>query len=360
MEKVKLLLHQNKRKYSDFGYYYLHIEKVENNKSKNPDIAIETCKSLIEGVSKSVLKTLDTTFDEKKETTGRSAKSVQQFFKKALEKIAEKSEEFEVGFIHASGQIINIISEIRTKRGDISHGKSVPKIEESSPEFAEMVTNMTDLIISYTLKHFFQIDVTHRDKLNYHTEEDKNIIEYNIYLDESQPDFPISTTKYSQLLYENDYDEYENRYFNEFKSSIEVNDGLKEAITDLMNTLTKVIKSKVKSEKDIDNTEKEEPKVIVEVNNPTIEHLVKDFFANEFWTDERNEALTIFARQENLKEAELKQVINLHLDEEKEPFPDSIKETMIDKPSLLEFRKIKKGLTQKIIEFAKYLNNDTK
>ena len=65
-------------------------------------------------------------------------------------------------------------------------------------------------------------------------------------------------------------------------------------------------------------------------------------------------------QKENLKEAELKQVINFYLDEEKEPFPDSIKETMIDRPSLLEFRKIKKGLTQKIIEFAKSLNNGTK
>ncbi len=342
MERVKLLLHQHKHTYSDFEYYHLHIEKIENNKSKNPDIAIESCKSLIEGVSKSVLNRLDITFDEKKESSGKNPRSVQWFFKKSLEKIAEKSEEFEASFVASSGQIINIISEIRTKRGDISHGKSVPKLVESSPEFAEMVTNMTDLIVSYTLKHFFQIDTTDKDKLDYFPKDEENpnedeetIIKYNTYLDESQPDFPISTTSYSQLLYENDYDEYETRFYDEFLKTLQ-------------------------PDEDSDETEKEEPKVIVEVSNPTIENLVKEFFADVFWTDERNAELTVFSEKENLKEAELKQVINFYLDEEKEPFPDSVKETMIDRPSLLEFRKIKKELTQKIIEFAKYLNNETK
>jgi hypothetical protein len=340
MERVKLLLQQYKHTYSDFEYYHLHIEKIENNKSKNPDIAIESCKSLIEGVSKSVLNRLDISFDEKKESSGKNPRSVQWFFKKALEKIADKSEEFEASFVSSSGQIINIISEIRTKRGDISHGKSVPKLEESSPEFAEMVTNMTDLIVSYTLKHFFQIDTTSKEKLDYFpkdeeipTEEEETILQYNTYLDESQPDFPISTTNYSLLLYENDYDEYETRFYDEFLKTLE-------------------------SEEVIEETDKEEPKVIIEVNNPTIEHLVKEFFADVFWTEGKNDKLIEFSKQENLKETELKQVINFYLDEEKEPFPDSIKETMVDKPSLLEFRKIKRGLTQKIVEFAKSLNNE--
>lgn len=359
MERVKLLLHQHKHTYSDFEYYHLHIEKIENNKSKNPDIAIESCKSLIEGVSKSILNRLDITFDEKKESSGKNPRSVQWFFKKSLEKIAEKSEDFEASFVTSSGQIINIISEIRTKRGDISHGKSAPKLVESSPEFAEMVSSMTDLIVSYTLKHFFQIDLSPKGKLDYYTEVDKSIIQYNVYLDESQPDFPISTTSYSQLLYENDYDEYENRYFNEFKTSIEVSDELKERISYLIETLTTIIKSKVTSEEHIDNIEKEEPKVITEVNNPTIENLVKDFFADAFWTDEKNAELALFAEKEKLKEAELKQVINFYLDEQKEPFPDNIKKTMIERPSLLEFRKIKKELTNKIIEFAEYLNNES-
>ena len=245
MEKVKLILHQHKSTYSDFEYYHLHIEKIENNKSKNPDIAIESCKSLIEGVSKSVLNRLDITFDEKKESSGKNPRSVQWFFKKSLEKIAEKSEEFEASFVTSSGQIINIISEIRTKRGDISHGKSVPKLVESSPEFAEMVTNMTDLIVSYTLKHFFQIDTTNKEKLDYFPKDEENpnedeetIIKYNSYLDESQPDFPISTINYSQLLYENDYDEYETRFYDEFLKTLELDE-------------------------DSDEAEKEEPKVTV-------------------------------------------------------------------------------------------------
>jgi len=204
-----------------------------------------------------------------------------------------------------------------------------------------MVTNMTDLIVSYTLKHFFQIDTTDKEKLNYFSEDEENptedeeiIIKYNTYLDESQPDFPIATTNYSQLLYENDYDEYETRFYDEFLKTLE-------------------------SDQEIVETNKEEPKMIVEVDNPTIEHLVKEFFADAFWTDDRNSQIIAFAKAEKLKTPELKKVINTYLDEEKEPFPDHIKATMINKPNLLKFREIKKDLTNKIVEFAKSLNNES-
>lgn len=346
MEKVKLLLHQHKHSNSDFEYYHLHIEKVNANKSTNPDIAIETCKSLIEGVSKSVLKRLDNTFDEKKETTGKNPRSVQWFFKKSLEKIAEKSEDFEATFVASSGQIINIISEIRTKRGDISHGKSVPKKSESSPEFAEMVVNMTDLIVSYTLKHFFHIDTIYGEKLNYFTEVDAENLEgdipkemelnikYNTYLDDSEPDFPISKVSYSQLLFENDYDEYETRYFDEFLKTLE-------------------------KEEDEETTEEEVVPVPVEKEEQDFVSLTNQFDETTFWTKENLDKLLEFIQVENLIEANTKKLIEEYLFTENPPFPDDVKASMVEKPSLLQFRKIKEELTQKIVEFAQTLKPPT-
>ena len=339
MERVKLLLHQYKHTYSDFEYYHLHIEKIEKNKSKNPDIAIESCKSLIEGVSKSILNRLDISFDEKKESSGKNPRSVQWFFKKSLEKIAEKTEEFEASFVASSGQIINIISEIRTKRGDISHGKSVPKLSESSPEFAEMVTNMTDLIVSYTLKHFFQIDTTSKEKLEYFpkyedapTEEDEKIIQYNRYLDESQPNFPISTTNYSLLLYENDYNEYETRFFDEFLKALEL-------------------------EEDIEETDKEEPKVIVEVNKPTVEELVNNFKPETFWTTDKDKLLSEFAENHDLILDELKKFIENYYSDGVEPRRDEVSIVMKSPPNLADRRTVLLVVLEDIIEFSDKLNN---
>jgi hypothetical protein len=226
MDTLKEILQKNEGKYPDFKYYFLHISKIESNLFLNPDIAIETCKSLIEGISKSILNRIDNTFNEKLETTGNRAKSVQQLFKRALEKIAEQNEKFEQGFVHSSGQIINITSEIRTERGDISHGKSAPKEISSTPQFAVMISKMTDIILGYVLEHFFQIDLSYKEKLAYDSE---SMTSFNNWLDESV-DFPIAKAKYSHLLFEYDYDEYESRYNDEFLKSLDPDDYKKEEI----------------------------------------------------------------------------------------------------------------------------------
>lgn len=334
MERVKLLLHQHKHTYSDFEYYHLHIEKIENNKSKNPDIAIESCKSLIEGVSKSVLNRLDITFDEEKVTKGRNPWSVQKFFGKALNKIAEHSEEFEASFVHSTGQIVNVISATRTERGDISHGKSVPKLVESSPEFAEMVTNMTDLIVSYTLKHFFQIDIKDKDKLDYFpkdeenpNEDEENIIKYNTYLDESQPDFPISTVNYSQLLYENDYDEYETRFYDEFLKTLE-------------------------PDEDSNETKKEEPEEIIQNKKQEIEELVNNFRPKTFWTSDKNSLLSDFAKDQDLILEKLKSFIEQYYSDGIEPRRDEVSAVMKHPPRLADRRTVLLVVLENIIEFA--------
>lgn len=328
MDAVKNLLKLHKKSHSDFQYYQLHIDKIEENRSENPDIAIETCKSLIEGVSKTILNNLDVTFDEKRETTGRNPRSVQWFFKEALKKISENSEDFESGFVQASGQIINITQSIRTERGDISHGKSVPKLVESTPEFADMIVNMTNLIVSYTLKHYFEIDQVSDGELDYYSEKLEG---YNTWLDDSQPDFPIAKATYSKVLYDNDYDEYENRYTDEYLRSTE------------------------------DSTEEEvdEPKGKLETRRISGGEIVKilstDFNEDTFWTEEKTKLLEEFASRENLLFAELKQFLNDYYFNKDVVSRNDVLPVMINKPGLINRGTILQVELNKIIEFASEL-----
>lgn len=309
MDAVKNLLKLHKKSHSDFQYYQLHIDKIEENRSENPDIAIETCKSLIEGVSKTILNNLDVTFDEKRETTGRNPRSVQWFFKEALKKISENSEDFESGFVQASGQIINITQSIRTERGDISHGKSVPKLVESTPEFADMIVNMTNLIVSYTLKHYFEIDQESDGELDYYSEK---LEDYNTWLDDSQPDFPIAKATYSKVLYDNDYDEYENRYTDEYLRSTE----------------------------ELPEEEVDEPKGKLETRRITGGDIVKilstDFNEDTFWTAGRLEMLKGLTKNYQFKFEESKTVIEEYLFTDKDPLPDEAVKVLKERPSFKE------------------------
>ncbi|WP_299600287.1 hypothetical protein [uncultured Aquimarina sp.] len=315
MENVKNLIKLHYKSHPDFQYYQLHIEKIEENRRENPDIAIETCKSLIEGVSKTILNNLDVTFDEKRETTGRNPRSVQWFFKEALKKISDNSEDFESGFVQASGQIINITQSIRTERGDISHGKSVPKLVESTPEFADMIVNMTNLIVSYTLKHYFEIDQESDGELDYYSEKLEG---YNTWLDDSQPDFPIAKATYSKVLYDNDYDEYENRYSDEYLRSTE----------------------ELQEEKE--DKPKEEQGTKSKVDEENLKILSSNFNEDSFWTAKRLEMLKGLTDNYQFNFLESKNVIAEYLFTDKDPLPDEAIKILKERPSFKE-RKEKIG-----------------
>lgn len=371
MKMVNEILAKNSSRYPDFGYYKLHVSKIESNIVTNPDIAIETCKSLIEGVSKSILNRIDNTFDEKAETSGRNPKSVQQLFKRALEKIAELNEKFEPGFVHSSGHIVNVTSNIRTERGDISHGKSVPKETSSTPEFSAFVAKMTDLIISYVLEHFFEIDLGYREKFDFDSDE---MQPYNVWLDESV-NFPIAKARYSKILFEQDYDEYESRYTDEYLKSLENGEekaGLQEVEPsdeippiniELQKELT--VPDEEPENEDIRNAHIERKKRQEEIWVQTyfgpkevkpIEELISTFDESAFWTEQRTAQVTSFAEVENINPDGLKAIINNYLFTQKRPFRDEVVTIMNEKPALKDRAKITEELTDRIIAFAKDLN----
>ena len=97
--------------------------------------------------------------------------------------------------------MINTLAYLRNNRGDISHGKSSPKPEESTKESAIMIMGVTDSIVHYLLDHFFRIDLSHKDELNY-----QDNPEFNEYLDEAYLDFNLS---FSEALFYQDRVTYE-------------------------------------------------------------------------------------------------------------------------------------------------------
>lgn len=368
MKMVNEILEKNLGRYPDFGYYKLHVSKIENNIVTNPDIAIETCKALIEGVSKSILNRIDNTFDEKTETSGRNPKSVQQLFKRALEKIAELNEKFEPGFVHSSGQIVNMTSTIRTERGDISHGKSVPKETSSTPEFSALVAQMTDLILSYVLEHFFEIDLGYREKFDF---EEKHA--YNLWLDDSV-NFPIAKARYSKILFEQDYDEYESRYTDEYLKSLE-NDEEKVELQEIEPSEEKpsinIELKKELTESDEETRNEDFRKAHIERKKrqeeiwyqtyfgpkevKPIEELINTFDELAFWTEHRTALVESYAEVGNINPDGLKDIISNYLFTQKRPFRDDVFAIMNEKPALKDRAKIAEELTDKIIVFAKDL-----
>lgn len=196
MQLVRTLINDNNEKYEHFAYYEKIITIIEQNEASNPDICIESCKSLIEGISKTILKTLDTTATSK----SLEGKDFHNLFRDALNKLSEYNEDIEVDFVRRAVSLIQVLGEIRNKRGDISHGKLAPKELVSYSQFSKLVSQMTEGIVFYVLEQFFAIDLSFKEEVKY--EDNPN---FNQMLDDFNY---FENLSYSKALFDQDYVAY--------------------------------------------------------------------------------------------------------------------------------------------------------
>lgn len=194
MKLTRNIINEHIEVFENFQYYHTILDLIEDNIKTNPDISIESCKSLFEGISKTILTILD--FDY---LPSDKDKNVQQLVRKMLKKLKDFTEVEEFNYITT---FVHEIGTIRNDRGDISHGRPAPKEVSSHVDFAIMVVNSTDNFISYILKLFFSIKFSTDKQYKY-----DNYEEFNEWLDEQ--DTAGFFRSYSFALYETDYIRYE-------------------------------------------------------------------------------------------------------------------------------------------------------
>ena len=206
MDKTRRIINDNKDKFPEFQYYHNIIDKIEENVEKMPDVAIESCKSLVEGSSKTILNKLKIPFLEK----GRDADTPRGLLKKVLDNIPDTS--YDPEFITRSCELITRMTEIRNRNGDISHGKFSPKKIESDVNLAEYIIQITDSTMHYLFKIYFSADLSYIEETKYEDNE-----EFNEFLDS---DNELEGIIYSQALFDQDIISYKEQ-LNTYLSSEE-------------------------------------------------------------------------------------------------------------------------------------------
>lgn len=196
-------------KFDDFEYYLVIVSKITENQSANPDIAIESCKSLVEGLSKSILKHTDKSYRDSQ----RPTEDLSPLFKKAVNALANRGANIEEQFTKTVGNLIHQLGSIRNERGDISHGKSAPKLISSSPHFASLVVQATDGLASFLLQELFALDLSDFIPFEYDDNSD-----FNGYLDEIYP--MEGGLSYSHALFNQDVVAYKEQ-LKDFKNEQE-------------------------------------------------------------------------------------------------------------------------------------------
>jgi len=151
MEPAIKIIIENAADYPAFRYYIRLMKKAERNLASQPDICIEICKSLIEGVAKTIILDFDPNIDTKK----LNNMDVSPLTKKACHYLRQDNTVIEDEFTRRVASTVEFMGVLRNERGDISHGRSAPKLTQSDDKLSNIVFQITSGLLTYMLDGFF-------------------------------------------------------------------------------------------------------------------------------------------------------------------------------------------------------------
>lgn len=153
MQTLRDIIERHSEENSEFRYYIPIIEKAERNEVDHPDITIECCASLFQGLSKTIVKRLDpATFQDDFE-----GQPLQRQVRLAFRCLAAGDDAVELGFPIAAENLVRVVGTLRNQRGDISHGRAAPKELQSDRSLARLVLNVSEPLMRYMLATFFAL-----------------------------------------------------------------------------------------------------------------------------------------------------------------------------------------------------------
>lgn len=383
MELTKQSILKHSRLVPGIEGYLTLIDKIEENKSIHPDIAIETCKSLLEGLCLKGLSLLSDKYINNKSLRTKCKNDLKALTNTVFDEVYTDYVESQV---HESlaNMVIDIsvaqkikdnakrkvkeqtieavakVSAIRNERGDISHGRDYPKTQESSIALSKSISSITDGICSFMIEQIaekYLLKLKIQDRLIY-----EDLTDFNDWLDQMHH---VSSIKvdFSRILYDNAYDKYEEYYYTEYlellESSIE-NENIEEAPMISEELTVKIINEREDHPIMSDNEEfsyfdgAEEPEES-SINATSAKQLVNKFDEDTFWSKRKHESIQRFAQKNNLNSEGLEELIENYLFTEKDPLRDEVVAIMKTKPKLQERQEVVRELISKIIELADLL-----
>src|SRR5690554_2016633 len=388
MELTKQSISNHSRLIPGIEGYLTLIDKIEENKSIHPDIAIETCKSLLEGLCLKGLSLLSDKYINSKSLRTKCKNDLKALTNTAFDEVYTDYVESQV---HESlaNMLIDIsvtqkikdnakrkvrdqaieaiakVSAIRNERGDISHGRVYPKRQESSIALSKSICSITDGICSFMIEQIaekYLLKLKTQDRLIY-----QDLTDFNNWLDQMHH---VSSIKvdFSRIFYDNAYDKYEEYYYTEYLELLEFSEEneniektppsseeLEVNIIDNEEEQKHSIKSDNEELSSFDGGEEQDYKS--ESTEPA-KQLVNEFDEDTFWNEKKHESIQHFAQENNLNNKGIKELIENYLFTEKDPLRDEVVAIMNEKPKLHERQGVTQELKRKIIELADNLRNE--
>lgn len=289
-------------------YYNDLLDIIDNYHEKKPDTSIETCKAIIEGISKLIIHKI-----EQEPIHILDKHKFERLTKRALVVLNEKISLNSADFIDKIIDLLKILNTTRNDHCDIGHGRASVKVQINSPDFSEMIAGFTESISVYLLKKLDEVIISEN------AYDSEQMQAFNKWLDDNCLDFPILTETYSKVLYEYDRDMYYTKY------------------NEVFITIDETLETKKKISAKPSFKKKKKSLSVIE-------------FKSDYFTSENQiNVIRDFAEIENLKFEKLILVLDAYFFTNEIPLRNQLIDLFLEKP-LIEDQKIKSDLLKRKID----------
>lgn len=218
MDSLEALVKRHFHEFPDFEYYGAFgefISAIENyHEDLHTGISLDCCNSLLQSICKTIITQIDSASDAKSLSKGAQSRT-DNLITTAANLIKKNDDIFEKNFIQKLSQIGQHINELRNARGDLSHGKHIPKELLNDQDLSRLLREITESLARYLISSFFSFELEKLPEEPEITDEKvryEDNQEFNDLLDEEYP--YEGKLLYSQALYELYYEDYDIRLQN--------------------------------------------------------------------------------------------------------------------------------------------------
>ena len=208
MNSLEALVNRHIQDFPDFQYYGAFAEfisAVENyHQDLNVGVSSDCCNSLLQSICKTIITQISST-----EIGSVDSMRTDQLIKNTATLIQKNYDLHERNFVSQLGKIGIYINDIRNSRGELSHGRCIPKELINDQDLSRLLREITESLSRYLISSFFSFQL---ERLQEDSEVEEDFIKYednpefNDFLDEEYP--YAGKLLYSQGLYKLYYEDY--------------------------------------------------------------------------------------------------------------------------------------------------------
>jgi hypothetical protein len=208
MDSLEALVKRHIKEFPDFQYYGAFGEFISAIESYHQDlnmgVSSDCCNSLLQSICRTIITQIASVkVDELKD------KRTDELIKQAVKLLQKNDDIFERNFVSQLVKIGTHINDIRNSRGELSHGRHIPKELINDQDLSRLLREITESISRYLISSLFSFKL---EQIKEEPEIEKDLIryednpEFNEFLDE---DYPYEgKLLYSQALYTLYYEDY--------------------------------------------------------------------------------------------------------------------------------------------------------